>query len=439
MIAPNEELILAATSTGARSTRHAGAAIARPDAYGTSSRVPRRSVDGRRRGRGAARDPASCCLRRGRCRPGRPSGTVFKIERGPSGEKIAFVRDVRRERCGRAIASSSASCIETVDVHSRSSMVAPTSVAGRLRGGDRQVHGLSTARIGDTFGPAAPSLDQHTPSPRRPWRRRSSPRAVEKRAVFDALTELAEQDPYYQPAPGRHPPGAVPVALRRGPEGDRRPDARGPTTDSTIEFRPTRRCASSGPSGPGAAVELRRAARSRHPFLATVGLTISPLAARLGHHLRARRRRQVDPDPRVRQRRRVPPLMERTVDDTLRQGLHGWQVTDCHVVMTDCGYQAPPRRWPGDDAVGLPPAHPAGADGRAATAGATVFEPVLEFHLELPTPDLGPILSLLRELDARAPPGGHERLDLRARGCDPGGTVPPPASTATRADPAAKA
>ena len=32
--------------------------------------------------------------------------------------------------------------------------------------------------------------------------------------------------------------------------------------------------------------------------------------------------------------------VEETVRETLRQGLHGWQVTDCTVTMTHSGY------WP---------------------------------------------------------------------------------------------
>ena len=33
--------------------------------------------------------------------------------------------------------------------------------------------------------------------------------------------------------------------------------------------------------------------------------------------------------------------MEDTVRETLRQGLYGWQVTDCLVTMTHSGYSAP--------------------------------------------------------------------------------------------------
>ncbi len=94
-------------------------------------------------------------------------------------------------------------------------------------------------------------------------------------------------------------------------------------------------------------------------------------------------------------------LMQRTVLDTLRQGLHGWAVTDCRVVMTDCGYQAPPRKWPGTTLSDYRLLTPLVLMAALRRAGTTVLEPVLEFHLEFPADDLGPIMSILRR--ARSP------------------------------------
>ena len=116
-------------------------------------------------------------------------------------------------------------------------------------------------------------------------------------------------------------------------------------------------------------------------------------------------------------------LMQRTVLDTLRQGIHGWAVTDCRVVMTDCGYQAPPRKWPGTTLSDYRLLTPLVLMAALKRAGTTVLEPVLEFHLEFPAQDLGPIMSVLRELEAQPRPAEHERLDLRAGRRDPGGTA----------------
>jgi ribosomal protection tetracycline resistance protein len=94
-------------------------------------------------------------------------------------------------------------------------------------------------------------------------------------------------------------------------------------------------------------------------------------------------------------------LMDRTVRDTLTQGLHGWPVTDCRVVMTDSAYQAPPRRWPGTTLSDYRLLTPLVLMAALRQAGTTVLEPTLEFDLEFPSGDLGPILAALQEVDAR--------------------------------------
>ncbi len=77
-------------------------------------------------------------------------------------------------------------------------------------------------------------------------------------------------------------------------------------------------------------------------------------------------------------------LMRRTVHDTLRQGTFGWEVTDCHLIMTDCGYQAPPRKWPGTTLSDYRLLTPIVLMVALKQAGTTVREPALEFHMEFP-------------------------------------------------------
>ncbi len=95
-------------------------------------------------------------------------------------------------------------------------------------------------------------------------------------------------------------------------------------------------------------------------------------------------------------------VMERAVRDTLRQGLHGWPVTDCRVVMTDSGYQAPPRRWPGTTLSDYRLLTPLVLMAALQRAGTTVLEPVLELRLELPSHDVGPIMAVLQRARCRA-------------------------------------
>jgi ribosomal protection tetracycline resistance protein len=156
------------------------------------------------------------------------------------------------------------------------------------------------------------------------------------------------------------------------------------------------------PRADGAAVELLRRGRSpAHPFLATVGLAVAPLPPGSGVTF------ELDVDVKS-----IPihvfdtveafrQLMERTVRDTLRQGIHGWEVTDCRVTMTECDYQAPPRRWPGTTLSDYRLLTPLVLMAALARAGTTVLEPVLRFHLEVPAEDVGTIMAVLGGLDAR--------------------------------------
>ena len=219
--------------------------------------------------------------------------------------------------------------------------------------------------------------------------------------MFDALADLAEQDPL--------------INLRQDDSrqelflslyGEVQKEIVAQTLEHEygleVEFRPTTPVCIERPNRRATAVELLPRRRSpNHPFLATVGLAISPEPAGAGVTF--------DLDVGVTS---IPihvfdsvaafhELMERTVRDTLRQGLYGWAVTDCRVVMTDCDYQAPPRKWPGTTLSDYRLLTPLVLMAALARAGTTVHEPVLEFQLELPPDDLGPVIALLRDLDAR--------------------------------------
>ena len=52
--------------------------------------------------------------------------------------------------------------------------------------------------------------------------------------------------------------------------------------------------------------------------------------------------------------------------------------------MTDCDYQAPPRKWPGTTLSDYRLLTPLVLMAALKQAGTTVLEPVLDFHLEFP-------------------------------------------------------
>ena len=77
-------------------------------------------------------------------------------------------------------------------------------------------------------------------------------------------------------------------------------------------------------------------------------------------------------------------VMARTVSEALREGIHGWEVTDCAVTMTDSAYQSPPRKWPGTTLSDFRSLTPLVLMEALRHAGTTVCEPVLDIHLEFP-------------------------------------------------------
>jgi ribosomal protection tetracycline resistance protein len=328
------------------------------------------------------------------------SGTVFKIERGAGGEKVALVRMVAgtlrtrdRLRLGTEVET-----VTAIEVFDRGT----TQRRAATHGGEiAKVHGLSRARIGSTFGPAAQTGDGHAFAPPTLETAIVPRHRHQKRAVFDALTELAEQDPL--------------IDLRQDDTrqelfvslyGEVQKEIIAQTLEGDyglpIDFRPTTPVCIERPNGTGAAVELLRPGRSpAHPFLATVGLQVSPLPPGAGVTVELAVSVTSIPIHVFDRVDAFHDLMRRTIVDTLRQGLHGWTVTDCRVVMTDCDYQAPPRRWPGTTLSDYRLLTPLVLMAALAQAGTTVLEPVLALRLEVPADDLGPIMSILRELDAR--------------------------------------
>jgi ribosomal protection tetracycline resistance protein len=341
---------------------------------------------------------------------GPASGTVFKIERGPSREKLAVVRlfagTLRtRDRVPLGVDRSRVETVTAIDVFDRGSAGRrPAARAGEIA----RLHGLSTARIGDTFGPGVRRVDRRAFAPPLLETAIVPRRRADKRAVFDALADLAEQDPLIDL---RQDDTRGELFLSLYGEVQQEVVAQTLQRDYglEIEFRPTTPVCIERPNRTGTAIELLPRGRSpRHPFLATVGFAISPLPPGSGV--------TVELDVGVRS---IPihvfdsvdafrELIARTVRETFRHGLHGWEVTDCRVVMTDCDYRAPPRKWPGTTLSDYRLLTPLVLMAALERAGTTVLEPMVGLHLEFPADDLGPVIAMLGELDARpGPPAMH--------------------------------
>ena len=166
-------------------------------------------------------------------------------------------------------------------------------------------------------------------------------------------------------------------------------------------FRETTTICIERPIGAGAAVEI--IGKEPNPFLATVGLRIEPAQINTGVEFRL----EVDLHG------TMPPAffkaVEETVHETLRQGIYGWQVTDCAVIMTHSGYWA--RQSSAHGVFDKSMSSTAG-DFRNLTplvlmsalkrVGVKVYEPIYRFHLEVPADTFGATAPVLARLRAAA-------------------------------------
>jgi ribosomal protection tetracycline resistance protein len=166
------------------------------------------------------------------------------------------------------------------------------------------------------------------------------------------------------------------------------------------------------PVGQGHALETL--GKAPNPFLATVGLRVEPAPIDSGVTFRLDVRVESVPIFVYRSVEEFQQAMEETVRDTLRQGLYGWQVTDCAVTMTHSGYVSP-----SSGARDFRLLTPLVLMSALAEAGTAVCEPVHRFQLEIPADTFGRMLPVLAQL--RAVP---EAPVMRGSLCRLEGTIP---------------
>ena len=329
------------------------------------------------------------------------SGAVFKIERGPAGEKVAYVRlfsgTVRvrdRLRLGRD-GEGGEGKVTAIGVfeHGSAAVRRPSIAAGQIG----KLWGLDEVRVGDQVGVPRTTGPRHHFDPPTLETVVVPCRPADKGALHVALAQLAEQDPL--------------IDLRQDDlrqevyvslYGEIQKEVIGATlvADFGLEvgFRETATICVERPLGGGAAVE--RLHKAPNPFLATVGLRVEPAAA--GSGVRFRVEAELGSMPLA-----FFAAVEDTVRETLRQGLYGWEVTDCTVAMTHSGYLA-------KHGLGHQPFNKSisstGEDFRKLTplvlmdalrqAGTVVCEPIHRLRLEVPDDTLGAVLPVLARLDA---------------------------------------
>ncbi len=301
------------------------------------------------------------------------SGIVFKIEREPSGEKIAYVRvfsgnlhvrkhvDIQRDQSLPHKEKIKKMCI----FHNGDAVQTSTVPSGEFC----KVWGLSDIKIGDIIGARTDYIkDIHFAEPQM----EAAIDAVPKERIYDlyaALMELCEEDPLikvwkddvhnelYIRLFGQVQKEVIETTLFE-------------KYNLQVTFSNTRVVCIEKPIGIGISVEVM--GEKTNPFYATVGFKVergelnSGITYKLGVELGS-----------------LPLAFHKAIEDTvfqtLKQGLYGWEVTDISVTLTHTGYASPVTT--ASDFRNVTPLVLMDALKKAETY---VYEPINKFELSVP-------------------------------------------------------
>jgi ribosomal protection tetracycline resistance protein len=320
------------------------------------------------------------------------SGTVFKVERGPAGEKIAYVRmfsGIVRTRDRVAFRQHDQGKITAVRVFDRGSAVKRASVAAGEIG---KLWGLADVRIGDAIGVSRTAAECHHFAPPT-LETVVVPRSPgEKGALHVALAQLAEQDPLINLRQDDIRQELF-LSLYGEVQKEVIQETLATDFDIAVDFRETTMICVERPIRTGAAVEIL--GKAQNPFLATVGIRIDPATLDSGVEFRLEAKVGSIPLYVYKSVEDFRKAVEDTVRETLRQGLYGWQVTDCTVTLTQSGYVSPEST-----ARDFRLLTPLVLMSALKQAGTIVCEPIHRFDLEVPADTAGSISPVLARLRA---------------------------------------
>ena len=256
------------------------------------------------------------------------AGTVFKIDRGPAGEKIAYARlfsgTVRtRDRILVGPAQQGRVTGVRVFVHGGDEP-REVAVAGQIA----KLSGLVKVRIGDVLGSGGSSAE-HFFAPPTLETVVVPERPADRGALYAALSQLAEQDPLINlRADGEG--GQVALSLYGEVQKEVIEATLAEEYGVEVSFTETTTLCIERPVGIGEAIE--RIGTDANPILAGVGLRIEPAPAGSGVSYRL-----------AGEVRGTMPVaffnaVEESVHRALQRGLRGWPVTDCEVTLIHTGY-----------------------------------------------------------------------------------------------------
>jgi ribosomal protection tetracycline resistance protein len=316
------------------------------------------------------------------------AGTVFKIARRASGEKLVYVRlfagsvavrqrALLRRRDAFGEIEQIEERITGIDrFTSGTATPADAATAGEIA----VLHGLRAARIGDHIGDdaaGAREIARAFPAPTL----ESVVRPVEPGQIARlraALDQLAEQDPLIA-LRQRNDEGEISVRLYGEVQKEVVMETLAREYGVAVTFGPSRTICIERPLGTGEHAEV--IFEGGNPFYATVGFRVEPAERESG----IRYARELGALPLAFYR-----AIEETVYETLAQGLSGWEVTDAIVTLTHAGFSSV-LSTAGD----FRKLTPLVLMRALLIAGTEVCEPVEEFDLEIPEDTFGAVTGAL--------------------------------------------
>ncbi|MGH3528195.1 MAG: GTP-binding protein, partial [Pseudonocardiaceae bacterium] len=307
-------------------------------------------------------------------------GRVFKINRGPAGEKVCYAKvlsGILRSR-QRIPVGGLDQRVTALQVFEEGAAVPVGAVeAGRIA----KVWGFDKAKIGDEIGAggSAPRASYFA----RPFLESAArPKDPQTRGkLYQSLAQLAEQDPLIGL---RQDDRAQTMYVSLYGEVQKEVIQETLATEFQVEaeFSPSTIVHVERVVGVGEALD-----EAPDPFIATIGLRVEPGPVGSGRSFAL----EINTG-------NLPSAFYKAVEEaamrTLMEGLYGWEVVDCIVTMTRGILH---RDWANSTAADHRKLAPLTVMDALRRATTEVREPIQAFHLECPPDTLGSLVRAMAE------------------------------------------
>jgi ribosomal protection tetracycline resistance protein len=331
---------------------------------------------------------------------GPPAGLVFKIERDPKGQKIAYVRmfsGTIRTRDQLSFGAHEGKVTAVAVFEHGPAVKRPEVSAGEVA----KLWGLGEVQIGDRLGESGSDPEDHQFPPPTLESAVSARNPDDRAGLRVALAQLAEQDPLID-VRQNDVLDELSVSLYGEVQQEVIEATLADEYGIEVEFLEPTPIHVERPLRTGEAVEVLHA--ETNPFLATIGLRVEPGPVGSGIEFRLDVDVQSTPLYVYKTLASFTEHMTQYVRSTLREGLNGWQVTDCVVTMNRCQYSVPDgppsRRGPLSTPADFRKLTPLVLMQALQSAGTSVCEPVVRGELEIPAASIGAVTAVLGRLGA---------------------------------------